>query len=78
MLTVNKELKVVLLVKVGLNVDPGEYARPQPPQLEVCGGQESLAGEGEITGRRVNPAPPNLLQAMKKYKTYDRSLILAF
>ena len=36
MLTVNKELKVVLLVKVGLNVDPGEYARPQPPQLEVC------------------------------------------
>ena len=60
LLTVYKELQVVLLVQVCLDVDPGEYAGPQPPQLEVCGSQESLAGEGQVAGRRVNPAPPNL------------------
>ena len=50
MLTVYEELQVVLLVQVGLNVHAGEYAGPQPPQLEVRRGQESLAGEGEVAG----------------------------
>ena len=59
--TVNKELKFVFLVQVRLNVDAGENAGPQPPQFEVRGSQESLAGEGEVAGRRVNPAPPNLI-----------------
>ena len=62
--TVNKELKFVLLVQVRLNVDAGEYAGPQPPQFEVYGSQESLAREGEVAGRRVNPAPPNLTQTV--------------
>ena len=70
MLTVYEELQVVLLVQVGLNVHAGEYAGPQPPQLEVCRGQESLAGEGEVAGRRVNTAPPNLYQSYSVLQFY--------
>ena len=44
-----------------LEVYPGKDAWPESSQLEVGGGQEPLAGVGQVARGRVDLAAPNRL-----------------